>query len=202
MNRSDDSTSGQITGLLSPFLERLRNRKLADQIADRTTLLDVGCGRGALLARLRRQGKQRIDYMGVDIDAACIAANRERYPTGRFEVADAWEFCREPRPTFDVIVLGAMVEHIDDPMRFLGTYRQCLKPGGKFILTTPRRGAEGILAVGSCLGIFSREAHEEHQDVLLDRRDLERIANGIGMRMSLYRRFLFGLNQLAVFDHI
>ena len=57
------------------------------------------------------------------------------------------EFCGEiieeyfedyyPNELFDVIVMGFILEHVDDPMCILKKYRNFLKPGGKLYVAVP-----------------------------------------------------------------
>jgi 2-polyprenyl-3-methyl-5-hydroxy-6-metoxy-1,4-benzoquinol methylase len=38
---------------------------------------------------------------------------------------------------FDVVVAGELIEHLDNPGRFLGNVKRHLRPGGRVVLTTP-----------------------------------------------------------------
>ena len=43
----------------------------------------------------------------------------------------------EPDATFDCILMGGMLKHLDDPVRLLQRSRNWLKPGGRLVATTP-----------------------------------------------------------------
>ncbi len=188
-----------MTGALSPWLERLRNRRVALRIRDGESVLDIGCGRAALLEALRQSGKTQVRYFGVDRIAECIEANRQRHPEQRFEV---WDLERGAEATigerFDAVTMVAIIEHLPCPQPVLVWAASLLKPQGRIILTAPHRGAEKIHAFGARLGLFSKEAAQEHVDELPDRAFFERIGGDCGLRLDRYERFLFGLNQLAV----
>ena len=66
------------------------------------------------------------------------------------------------------------------------------------IITTPTPKANKILMIGSKFKLFSREALEEHQD-LLNKSDFLRISKKIGLKLEHYETFEFGLNQLVVY---
>ena len=53
--------------------------------------------------------------------------------------------------------------------------------------------------LGAAIGVFSRDASEEHEK-LLGRRDLEMVARSAGLLQVKYRRFLGGANQLVVWQ--
>lgn len=50
---------------------------------------------------------------------------------------------------------------------------------------------------GAKVGVFSHHAHEGHED-LIDRATMEHMLVGTNLRLTTYRRFLFGANQLFV----
>ncbi len=102
-------------------------------------VLDAACGEGygsVLLA------EQATDVIGIDWDAAVIAAARQRYqqanlrfvsgPVERIALADA---------QFDVIVSFETIEHLTaaDQQLMLREFRRLLRPGGRLLLSTPER---------------------------------------------------------------
>jgi len=48
------------------------------------------------------------------------------------------------------------------------------------------------------VGLFSRHANDEHEE-LLDRARLLSVGASAGLGLERYRRFLLGANQLAIF---
>lgn len=76
------------------------------------SVLEIGCGSGALLAQIRARRK-----VGVDLSPAQIAAARARIPEGTF-VAEAGELL-ELGETFDVIVVSDTLNLAADVQRLL-----------------------------------------------------------------------------------
>lgn len=172
-------------GLLSQFLRR--RRVLAVLPFLRGRVLDYGCGSGVLAGCVDAQL-----YCGVDIDHDVIAVARKDYPEHSFQVAEL------PRGRqFETIVSLAVIEHVEDPAGFLAGALKLLAPGGSIILTTPHPSFAGVHAFGARIGLFSRAASEEHQE-LLDGRAMRRLAIETGLSITSYRRFLLGANQLFV----
>lgn len=171
-------------GLLSPFLRDRRLQAARPHLRGR--ILDLGCG-GGLLARWAEPQT----YLGFDVDPDSLAAARRAFPRHRF-VGDL-----PAGQGFDTLVALAVIEHLPQPERHLAQWRQLLAPGGTMVLTTPHPRVDLVHRLGARLGIFSRHASEEHQD-LLDRAGLERAAGAAGLTVALYRRFLLGANQLVL----
>ena len=76
-------------------------------------------------------------------------------------------------------------------------FAELLNPGGTAVLTTPHPSLEWVHTAGARVGLFSHAAHEEHED-LIDRSRMKELLAGTSMRLVVYRRFLFGANQLFV----
>ena len=173
---------------MSPFLRRQRLRAAAPHLRGR--VLDVGCGSGGLASLMLPA-----DYVGIEIDTASRQRAATRFPGHRF--LEAFPAISE---RFDTVVGLAVLEHVPDPVAFVQLLATHLTndPTARLVLTTPHPSVERLHRVGARIGLFSRAANEEHH-ALLDRRRLEDVGRQAGLRLVLYRRFLFGANQLAVY---
>lgn len=171
-------------GLLSPFLRDRRLEAARPHLHGR--VLDLGCGGGTLARWVESDA-----YLGFDVDPASVATARQGFPRHRF----VGELPTDER--FDTIVALAVIEHLPQPERHLARWRELLAAGGTMVLTTPHPSVDRVHRIGARLGVFSRHASEEHQD-LLDRAGLERAARAAGLGVALYRRFLSGANQLVL----
>jgi 2-polyprenyl-6-hydroxyphenyl methylase/3-demethylubiquinone-9 3-methyltransferase len=101
--------------------------------------LDVGCGSGFNAAQLAERGWQVI---GIDMSTEGIALARRAYPRVRFEVlpADDKLLLNLSEPPFDLIVSTEVVEHLYDPRAYVKGCFSALRPGGRFVLSTPYHG--------------------------------------------------------------
>lgn len=101
------------------------------------SILDVGCGHGAFLARMARKGWV---VLGVDFDPDAVANARAVHGLdirlGGVESIDG-------SSCFDVITASHVIEHVPDPMQFLMHCRRLLRPGGKLVLRTPNAQSFG-----------------------------------------------------------
>jgi len=159
-------------------------------------VLDVGCGLTDLPGRLP-------SYTGCDRDPEVLRLQRSRFPSSDFFEWDFGAGAAPPalaaRGPFEVALLLAVLEHVAEPGRVLARVADLLAEGGRAIVTTPHPRGHLVLEAGAALGLLSAHAHEEHGD-LLSRKDLEAAGRAAGLPSIAYRRFLFGMNQIAVFS--
>lgn len=99
-------------------------------------ILEVGCGLGYLTYALTRAGYRR--SVGIDLSAIAVERARERYGCD-YRVADIAVLAADERERFDAVILSEVIEHLEDPVWFIGQLQRLLKPGGRIILTTPSR---------------------------------------------------------------
>jgi 2-polyprenyl-3-methyl-5-hydroxy-6-metoxy-1,4-benzoquinol methylase len=101
-------------------------------------LLDVGCGAGAFVNKMRARGWTA---SGIDVDAAAVAAARSQYRVNVQQgvVADLVAAGRR----FDVVTANHVIEHVVDPVGFLVHCRQLVGNQGRVILVTPNAGSLG-----------------------------------------------------------
>jgi len=106
-------------------------------------VLEIGCGRGKLLAMLAQKHKKN-KFFGIDIDKAAIIAaqtlkKKNRIKNVEFFAADIFSYCPKNKDLFEVVVCSEVLEHIEDTDNFLEKISFLLKPGGKLILSTPNK---------------------------------------------------------------
>jgi SAM-dependent methyltransferase len=95
-------------------------------------LLDVGCGSGALLGRLKRRG---FNATGVDFSAeAAEVAEREN---GVKVVVGSLQDAAFPDESFDIVTLFHVMEHVTNPRHVLAEVARILRPNGTVILQVP-----------------------------------------------------------------
>jgi SAM-dependent methyltransferase len=100
---------------------------------DITDVLEVGCGQGALGARLA----QRYRYLGVEPDTTSWAVAQKRVSAvGRGEVRNvAVEAIGDER--FDLVCAFEVLEHIEDDATALKEWAARLRTGGWLLLSVP-----------------------------------------------------------------
>jgi ubiquinone/menaquinone biosynthesis C-methylase UbiE len=123
----DSERYGQHARWLQPdVLAELARLRLA-------SLLDVGCGTGAVLERVRLTDP-RVELHGIDLSPAMLAVARQRLGQGvDLQVADA-EALPLPDAAVDAVVCIDSFHHYPRPQVALAEMRRVLRAGGTLIL--------------------------------------------------------------------
>jgi SAM-dependent methyltransferase len=96
-------------------------------------ILDVGCGVGAFVRRLRDFSDA---VCGVDIDAEGVREGGRALPDLALAVGERLPF-RDG--VFDVVLLHEVLEHVDDDVATLREARRVLAPNGRVVVFCPNR---------------------------------------------------------------
>lgn len=123
---------------------------LLGQLARRVDLptalgLDVGCGDGVMLYKVRRRGGRAV---GVDLELDGLAAGREelRRAGAPAPLACGSGYALPFRDgAFDYVTAAEIIEHLDRPGDWLAEVRRVLRRGGVLALTTPHQLPSGEL---------------------------------------------------------
>jgi 2-polyprenyl-3-methyl-5-hydroxy-6-metoxy-1,4-benzoquinol methylase len=129
----------------------------AGQLRRDTRILDVGCGNGFLCGEFLKRGCEAV---GIDLSAQGIELARRTYPGGRFELLNADDDLLERlhESPFDIVTSTEVVEHLYAPREWAKVCLDALKPGGRFICTTPYHGYLKNLLI-SLLGKWDTHAN-------------------------------------------
>ncbi len=132
---------------LSPYYARLLAATYNLLISDADRVLEVGCGDGTLLARLR--GRVR---WGVDLSVTQIAAARGRHSGIEFRVGTAESLELDTDP-FDVIVLSDVLNQVADVDRVLRQLHACSHAGTRVLINIHNTLWRPFLHLGRALGL-------------------------------------------------
>jgi SAM-dependent methyltransferase len=96
-------------------------------------ILDIGCGVGAFVRRLREFSPQ---VCGVDVDAEWVAQGGQEVPNLALAVGENLPFADG---SFDVVLLHEVLEHVTDDRGTLREAGRVLAPGGRVVVFCPNR---------------------------------------------------------------
>ncbi len=101
-------------------------------------VLDIGSGNGSLTNLFAEKG---FDVTGIEDSAMGVEQARQAFPNCQFLQYSVYS----PPPSefveaFDVVISSDVIEHLFAPRDLVVFARQCLKPNGQFIITTPYHG--------------------------------------------------------------
>jgi SAM-dependent methyltransferase len=139
------------------------------------TLLDVGCGTGALAGHVsvlfeRYVGADAVRYDGFPAEAEFHPIDLDG---GRVPVADGFA---------DVVAAVEVIEHLENPRQFARELTRLVKPGGWVVVTTPNQLSllsKLTLGLFNEFNAFRAGSYPAHLTALLEV-DLRRIAGECG----------------------
>jgi 2-polyprenyl-3-methyl-5-hydroxy-6-metoxy-1,4-benzoquinol methylase len=102
-------------------------------------VLEIGCGSGDFLKKLLALGHTGV---GLEINQKAIRLARDKgldVTLGTIE-----KYAESSSREFDVVCAFQVLEHLSDPLAFLRSSLQCLRPGGLLIFAVPN--GDGVFA--------------------------------------------------------
>ncbi|MCX7914825.1 MAG: homoserine O-acetyltransferase [Verrucomicrobiae bacterium] len=138
--------------------QRIDYDHILNLIPPQASVLDLGCGRGSLLARLRARGHRRL--VGVDIDEqAIVAAVGRGLDVVQADLNHGLRFFRDGQ--FDYVVLSLTLQAILDVE---GVMREMLRVGRQGIVSFPNFGYHKIRRMVAEEGRSPKTAGQLHYD--------------------------------------
>ncbi|GBU25164.1 3-demethylubiquinol 3-O-methyltransferase [Fibrobacteria bacterium R8-3-H12] len=98
-------------------------------------ILECGCGMGYLTYSLHKAG---FNVIGLDISQNAVNEATENFGD-LYVCANVFEYAMEHKDEYDRIILTQVIEHIEEPVKWLETLLVMLKQGGKIILSTENK---------------------------------------------------------------
>ncbi len=171
--------------------------KLASEIEDGDSVLDVGCGNGRLLEALK---DKKINYVGLDNSDKLIKLAREKYGSQDFQflifnfqflVGDILKLENLIQKNFDCIFCIAVLHHIpgeDLRLKVLENLKEKLADSGKIILTVwnlwSRKKFRNFIFKFALLKLIGR-SKMDFSDILFDWKD----SDGKAVSQRYYHAF-------------
>jgi SAM-dependent methyltransferase len=107
-------------------------------------MLDYGCGAGWYAHRMKEQGWQ---VTGMDFSAHAARSVSEHY--GIPVLVGTLPHPAVGPESYDLITLGASLEHVPDPHLVLGAAVRALRPGGSVVISVPNLASWGFRHFGT-----------------------------------------------------
>lgn len=168
---------------------RTRVHRLLSLLHPDTRVLEVGCGSGAFLDAVR---PYVADVLGVEADAASRDWIERRLGIPVLErVADILPGAKP----FDLVVLFHVLEHVPDPVHFLQSLGQLLRPDGRVIVEAPNvdDALVAVYQIPSYLPFYYQKAHLYY----FSKGTLARVFEKAG-----YRATIEGMQRYDLSNHI
>lgn len=101
-------------------------------------VLDIGCGGGLFLSRMKDAGA---DCVGIELSDTRAYYARIKHGLEIFKRPIEDVFWKNQHGTFDVVTLWDVIEHVNYPLASVHSAAQMLKQGGILLIDTPCRDA-------------------------------------------------------------
>lgn len=131
---------------------------IAFLVPENASVLELGCGTGELLARLKPGRGVGIDFSRNMINQAKSAFSREQFANLEFRVGDA-----ENIPfveSFDYVVLSDLIGELTDVWKAMRNLRKVTDRRSKVVITTFNAFWEPILRFGETIGLKMPQDHQ------------------------------------------
>jgi SAM-dependent methyltransferase len=115
-------------------------------INENDSILEIGCGTGETISKLKGKRKQGIDYSPKMIEVA-----RKNYPEVNFEVMEAENITSNEK--FDVIILSNVIGYFDNILDVFNSLKAVCKPETRILITYYNHLWEPIIKFGELIGI-------------------------------------------------
>lgn len=110
----------------------LRQQKYLDLAGEGKSICEIGCGLSPFLSVARENFKFAF---GFDFSEQTIKTAEKTYPNVSYRILDANDLWKIKEKSIDVVVAGEIIEHLQDPDKFLKDLERIAKK--KVILSTP-----------------------------------------------------------------
>lgn len=141
-----------------PQFERAQELLKSLELTKFSSVLDVGCGFGNIIAEISLQAPQGIS-IGIDASANMIQLAKKEFPNARYPNLDFKEAKAEEMDfdngSFDVIICFSCLLWVREPKKALDLMCRFLKPGGTLLILTYLKESAYITFLEKTLEEFS-----------------------------------------------
>lgn len=149
-----------ITAIENELILNWYPKRVIDKIGHCETLLELGIGHG-YTARLFNDVADR--HVIIEGSQLVIDMFKENNPDFSGDVINSYFENFETIEKFDAIVMGFVLEHVDDPALVLARFKQFLKPDGRLFVGVPNAKSLNRrlgLELGKIDNIYSLNAND------------------------------------------
>ena len=146
-------------------------------------VLDTACFEGKFLDRMRNETPWQA--FGIEPNELAVAVAREKgHEVWQAHAERATEVLPADR-RFDVVYLGQMIEHVEDPVVVLQRLRTLLAPGGVLVVSTPNLDSHQVRWFGPTWAHWHPPFHRH----VFSRQGLFALARRAGLHPRGFRTF-------------
>jgi 2-polyprenyl-3-methyl-5-hydroxy-6-metoxy-1,4-benzoquinol methylase len=155
--------------------------EIISKIKESNTFADFGCAEGQLLELLHEEfGKSKENLYGFDFSEDFIAEAKKSFPNiYRIDFATG----KPPEQKFDLVFALDVIEHLENPVKFLEDIAAAMKKNSLFILSTPNIYSLSRFIQGARWFGFKDKTHR----VFYGRASLSRLVEKSGLKIIKFK---------------
>lgn len=180
---------------LDKLIAYLRNREvLNNNDLDNKNIIDFGCG-SDFKSLKKRYGKTK--------EAFLIDRCAESFGEGKFTFVNYEDRIEKlddklKNKKFDIIIMCAIIEHLDFPENIINYLKKYLNNNGYFFLTAPSKYSKPLLEfLGYKLGIINKELLAEHKRYY-NKNEYVELSKKTNLKLEKFYFFEFKMNTAAI----
>lgn len=108
--------------------------RITSRLDSNASILELGLGHGFTAAHFNAYARRHVILDGSPL---VIARYRQAHPECNSDIIETFFERFDTAERFDAIVMGFVLEHVDDPAAVLTRYRKFLKPNGALFVAVP-----------------------------------------------------------------
>lgn len=113
-------------------------RRVIEQSVNSRSILELGLGHGYTAEIFAKHFSRHVILEG---SSAVIENYKNLFPKSTPEIIETYFENFETDEKFDVIVMGFVLEHVDNPLQIMLHFKKFLNPNGKLFVTVPNAEA-------------------------------------------------------------
>ena len=145
-------------------------------------LIDLGTADGRMLGLLQAEFTD-CECMGIEYNQELVEVGKNLFPNIEIKQGDVQDLGQYSSGTFCVAVATAVIEHVEDPQKFMNEIQRILRPGGLVVVTAPDPIWEHLATM---VGHLADEQHHEVPN--LGR--LQQLASTSGLEIVELQKFM------------
>ena len=181
--------------LLDQFIAYLRNKELLknNRIKGKK-ILDFGCGSN--FDQISKRYKDAKEIVLIDRVGNNFTKKNLKFINYKNNIKNIDKFLNNRK--FDIIILSAVIEHLEHPEKILKYLKKFLKPSGYFFLTAPSKKSKFLIEfLAFKLKIINAALVREHKRYY-DLNEYKKLSKKSSCKILKFYFFELGMNTAAI----
>ncbi len=156
-------TGGNLYDFDNKILLNWYSKRIVELSDSKESLLELGLGHGFSALNFSDYFEK---HLILDGSKDIIENFKAKYPSFKSNVYETYFEAFQTKERFDLIVMGFILEHVDEPVKIMKYYKQFLNPKGRMFLSVPNAEVMNR-KLGELSGLVEDITELSENDILL-----------------------------------